>query len=62
MRRTMEIHLLDFDDGIRQEWVDVWHNHGRAAEVARKHYDRAEYRLAKQRVADAIDRLLDRIF
>jgi len=59
LRRTMKSHLLDSDADLREEWVDIWHNHGRNADVARKHYDRAEYTRAKQKVADAIDRIVD---
>jgi integrase len=55
LRRTMKSHLLDSDADLREEWVDIWHNHGRHADVARKHYDRAEYTRAKQKVAVAID-------
>lgn len=58
IRRTMKSHLLDSEADLREEWVDIWHNHGRNADVARKHYDRAEYSRAKQKVADAIDRIL----
>lgn len=58
LRRTMKSHLLDSEDDLREEWVDIWHNHGRHADVARKHYDRAEYTRAKQRVADAIDKIV----
>ncbi|MCA8890130.1 MAG: tyrosine-type recombinase/integrase [Parvularculaceae bacterium] len=58
IRRTMKSHLLDSDADLREEWVDIWHNHGRNADVARKHYDRAEYTRAKRRVADAIDGIL----
>lgn len=61
LRRTMKSHLLDADDDLREEWVDIWHNHGRHADVARKHYDRAEYTRAKQRVANAIDKIVDNI-
>lgn len=58
LRRTMKSHLLDAEDELRQEWVDIWHNHGRNADVARKHYDRAEYAQAKHKVADAIDKIV----
>lgn len=61
LRRTMKSHLLDADDDLREEWLDIWHNHGRNADVARKHYDRAEYKRAKQKVANAIDRVLEKI-
>lgn len=61
LRRTMKSHLLDSDADLREEWVDIWHNHGRHADVARKHYDRAEYTRAKQKVADAIDKIVDKI-
>ena len=36
-------------------WLDVWHNHGQTASVARKHYIRAEYADLKRDVAEAID-------
>jgi integrase len=61
LRRTMKSHLLDSDADLREEWVDIWHNHGRHADVARKHYDRAEYTRAKQKVADAIDKIVEEI-
>ncbi|MEM6625092.1 MAG: integrase family protein [Pseudomonadota bacterium] len=61
LRRTMKSHLLDSNDDLQEAWLDIWHNHGRNATVARKHYDRAEYRRVKKRVADAIDRLLESV-
>lgn len=61
LRRSLKSHLLDSDDDLREEWVDIWHNHGRNADVARKHYDRAEYRRVKQKVADATDRVVEKI-
>ena len=57
LRRSMKNLLLDRD--TPQNEVDIWHNHGRNADVARRNYDRAEYEHAKGRVRDAIDALLD---
>ncbi len=57
LRRSMKNLLLDRD--APQTEVDIWHNHGRNADVARRNYDRAEYEHAKARVRDAIDGLLD---
>ncbi|MBG6211589.1 hypothetical protein IWQ49_006277 [Labrenzia sp. EL_126] len=31
--------MLIEDKNINADWVDIWHNHGRGADVARKHYD-----------------------
>lgn len=53
LRRTMKTHLIDA--GIDERWLDVWHNHGQTASVARKHYIRAEYADLKRDVAEAID-------
>nr|WP_306253335.1 tyrosine-type recombinase/integrase [Parvularcula sp. IMCC14364] len=58
LRRTMKSHLLDHEDDLREEWIDIWHNHGQNASVARKHYDRAEYRRVKSKVAAAVDDIL----
>ncbi|MEZ5914226.1 MAG: hypothetical protein R3C42_01185 [Parvularculaceae bacterium] len=56
----MKSHLLDSDADLREEWVDIWHNHGRRR-VARKHYDRAEYMRAKKAIAEAMEFTLNRI-
>lgn len=61
LRRSLKSHLLDSEDDLRQEWIDIWHNHGRNADVARKHYDRAEHKRAKQKVVESIDRIIDKI-
>lgn len=53
LRRTMKTHLIDA--GIDERWLDIWHNHGQTASVARKHYIRAEYADLKRDVAEAID-------
>lgn len=53
LRRTMKTHLIDA--GIDERWLDIWHNHGQTASVARKHYIRAEYADLKWDVAAAID-------
>lgn len=53
----MKTHLMERHPELR-DYVDVWHNHGRAADVARKHYDRATYATAKRQVAAAIDAIL----
>ena len=59
LRRTMKNLLLDRD--APQTEVDIWHNHGRNADVARRNYDRAQYEHAKVRVRDAIDGLLNEL-
>jgi len=51
IRRTMKTLLLDMD--VQQSDVDIWHNHGKNADVARRNYDRARYEQAKGRVRDA---------
>ncbi len=48
--------LLDSD--VPQTEVDIWHNHGKNADVARRNYDRAQYEQAKDRVSNAIDELI----
>jgi len=58
IRRTFKTLLIERNPSLNRDWIDVWHNHGRAADVARKHYDRAEYVAVKQAVASAIDDLL----
>lgn len=58
IRRTMKSHLLDSESDLREEWVNIWRNNWRNADVARKHYDRAEFTRAKQKFADAIDQIL----
>jgi integrase len=63
LRRTFKTLLIERNPELNRDWIDVWHNHGRAADVARKHYDRAEYTKAKMAVAEAIDTLMrDLIF
>ena len=56
IRRSMKNLLLDND--VPQTEVDIWHNHGKNADVARRNYDRAQYEHAKGRVSDAIDSLI----
>lgn len=56
LRRTMKNLLLDAD--IPQSEVDIWHNHGKNADVARRNYDRAQYEHAKGRARDAIDEIV----
>ena len=56
LRRTMKTHLIE--RGVDERWLDVWHNHGQNADVARKHYVRAEYVELKRGVASEIDTLL----
>lgn len=56
LRRTMKNLLLNAD--VPQPEVDIWHNHGRNADVARRNYDRAQYEHAKGRVRDAIDEII----
>ena len=60
LRRTMKTHLIEA--GIDERWLDVWHNHGQTASVARKHYIRAEYADLKRDVAEAIDSWLGPLF
>lgn len=60
IRRTMKTMLIE-DKNVNPDWVDIWHNHGRGADVARKHYDWAEYTAAKQVVAKAIDEIIDEV-
>ncbi len=59
IRRSLKNLLLDRD--IPQAEVDIWHNHGRNADVARRNYDRAQYEHAKGRVCEAIDQLIDEL-
>lgn len=59
LRRSMKNLLLDRD--LPQAEVDIWHNHGKNADVARRNYDRAQYEHAKGRVRDAIDALIDEL-
>lgn len=58
IRRSMKNILLD--DDVPQVEVDIWHNHGRNADVARRNYDRAQYEHAKGRVRCAIDLIIDK--
>lgn len=58
IRRTFKTLLIERNPSLNRDWIDVWHNHGRAADVARKHYDRAEYTEVKKAIAKAIDDLL----
>jgi integrase len=57
LRRTMKTHLIE--RGVDERWLDVWHNHGQNADVARRHYIRAEYLEVKRKVAAAIDDFID---
>jgi integrase len=59
LRRTMKSHLIDA--GIDERWLDIWHNHGQTAGVARKHYIRAEYADLKRDVARALDAWLVKV-
>lgn len=56
LRRTMKTHLIE--RGVDERWLDIWHNHGQTADVARRHYIRAEYVELKQRVAAEVDGFL----
>lgn len=60
IRRTMKTMLIE-EKNIDPAWVDIWHNHGRGSDVARKHYDWAEYASAKRAVANAIDEIIDEV-
>ncbi len=57
IRRTMKTHLIDA--GVDERWLDIWHNHGQTASVARKHYIRAEYADLKREVAEGVDGFLE---
>lgn len=64
LRRTMKTLLLDrfaASKAIDERDLEIWHNHGKHATVARRHYDRAQYEMVKQNVADRIDVLLTEI-
>lgn len=61
LRRTFKTLLIERNPNLNRDWIDVWHNHGRASDVARKHYDRAEYTDVKRAVAAAIDEILGKI-
>lgn len=61
LRRTMKTLYIDTYHELPREWVDVWHNHGMASDVARKHYDRAQYLEAKIKVAAAFDGILAKL-
>lgn len=52
----MKTHLVDA--GVDERWLDIWHNHGQTAGVARKHYIRAEYEELKREVATKLDAFL----
>ncbi|MEO0697733.1 MAG: site-specific integrase [Pseudomonadota bacterium] len=56
IRRTMKTHLADA--GVDERWLDIWHNHGQTAGVARRHYIRAEYEDLKRDVAEQLDAFL----
>lgn len=56
IRRTMKTHLADA--GVDERWLEIWHNHGQTAGVARKHYIRAEYEDLKRDVAAKLDAFL----
>ena len=58
--RTFKTYLLE-SGFVREREIDLWHNHGRHADVARKFGDWAEYRDVKLRVAQAIDTFLDQV-
>ena len=60
VRRTMKTHLLD-GEYVEEREIDIWHNHGQNADVARKHYSWAEYKNLKIRVASRIDAFLDTV-
>ena len=62
LRRTMKTHLNEaHPDLAALGATDIWHNHGRTATVARRHYDRAEYVEVKLKVAAAIDAMLSNL-
>ena len=60
LRRTFKTHLLD-GEYVEEREIDIWHNHGQNADVARKHYTWAEYKTLKLRVAAKIDEFLNDI-
>lgn len=57
LRRTIKTLLIE-NHNINRDWIDIWHNHGRGADVGRKHYDWAEYTAAKKAIASAIDQIV----
>lgn len=56
LRRTLKTHLIDRQ--VDERWLEIWHNHGQTAGVARKHYTRAEHHDVKVETAAEIDRFL----
>ena len=60
LRRTFKSHLLDLEL-VEERDIDIWHDHGRQNDIARKHYDWAELKAPKLRVAAAIDTFLDNV-
>ena len=59
LRRTFKTLLLD--RGIPQEPLDIWHDHGRNADVARRHYDRSRRWGEKEQVMEGIEALMAEI-
>lgn len=57
LRRTMKTHLIDRQ--VDERWLEIWHNHGQTAGVARKHYTRVEHQDVKVATAEAIDAFLE---
>jgi len=56
LRRTMKTHLIDHQ--VDERWLEIWHNHGQTAGVARKHYTRSEHHDVKVKTAAEIDAFL----
>lgn len=59
LRRTLKTHLVE--RGADERWLEIWHNHGQAAGVARRHYTRAEHTDLKLNTAREIDGFLEGI-
>ncbi|NBC21042.1 MAG: integrase arm-type DNA-binding domain-containing protein [Alphaproteobacteria bacterium] len=59
LRRTLKTHLVE--RGADERWLEIWHNHGLTAGVARRHYIRAEYSELKLKAAREIDSFLTEI-
>lgn len=59
LRRTLKTHLVE--RGVDERWLEIWHNHGLTAGVARRHYTRAEYTELKLNTATEIDAFLSGI-
>ncbi|MEM0986457.1 MAG: integrase family protein [Pseudomonadota bacterium] len=59
LRRTLKTNLVE--RGTDERWLEIWHNHGQTAGVARRHYARAEHQELKRNTAREIDAFLEGI-